>query len=128
MEKTLQIHAHQYEPTYETTKAITCDECKSQFETPIIATLTCQTGTQKYYACPHCLAQVREVHQVQTQRQERSAMRLREMHMNSVQTVASKAKQTGCAHGIGYLRTRPKNTPIPDECLTCNNMVDCMLH
>jgi hypothetical protein len=26
------------------------------------------------------------------------------------------------------LRIRPKNTPIPEECLTCDKMVDCMLH
>lgn len=31
-----------------------------------------------------------------------------------------------CAHHFGYLRTLPKNTPIPSECLGCRQVVDCM--
>jgi len=31
-----------------------------------------------------------------------------------------------CAHHLGYLKRRPKNTPIPEECLTCTKMIDCM--
>jgi hypothetical protein len=30
-----------------------------------------------------------------------------------------------CQHELGYLKTLPKNTPIPDECLTCNRIVEC---
>ena len=32
----------------------------------------------------------------------------------------------GCAHHLGYLKRRPKNTPIPEECLTCSKMIECM--
>ena len=33
----------------------------------------------------------------------------------------------GCPHYLGYLSKRPKDASIPDECLTCRKMVECML-
>jgi len=33
-----------------------------------------------------------------------------------------------CSHFFGYVRTLPKNTPIPDECLWCPSIVDCLTH
>ena len=32
-----------------------------------------------------------------------------------------------CSHHFGYLANRPKDAPIPQECLTCPKIVDCML-
>lgn len=31
-----------------------------------------------------------------------------------------------CAHFFGYVRSLPKNTPIPDECLGCPWIVECL--
>jgi len=31
-----------------------------------------------------------------------------------------------CAHSFGYLRSLPRNTPIPDECLGCPTVVQCV--
>lgn len=31
-----------------------------------------------------------------------------------------------CQHKFGFLGQRPKGTDIPDECLTCEKMLDCM--
>jgi hypothetical protein len=36
-----------------------------------------------------------------------------------------KSKSTRCAHFLGYLKTRPKNSSIPDDCLTCRNIMKC---
>lgn len=33
----------------------------------------------------------------------------------------------GCPHYFGYLSRRPKNASIPEECLTCQKMIKCML-
>ena len=32
-----------------------------------------------------------------------------------------------CLHHFGYLRTFPKNSPIPDECFGCEKIVDCLV-
>jgi len=31
-----------------------------------------------------------------------------------------------CPHSFGYLRTLPRNDPIPDECLICMKVIQCM--
>jgi hypothetical protein len=31
-----------------------------------------------------------------------------------------------CWQFLGYLKRRPKDTLIPDECLTCGRMVECL--
>jgi hypothetical protein len=31
-----------------------------------------------------------------------------------------------CSHHMGFLKKREKNSPIPEECLTCLKMIDCM--
>ncbi len=35
---------------------------------------------------------------------------------------------SGCLHFFGYLRNMPKNTLIPDDCLGCSKIVECMYH
>jgi hypothetical protein len=32
----------------------------------------------------------------------------------------------GCSHYFGYLGEYPKNTPIPNECLTCIKIMECL--
>jgi hypothetical protein len=33
---------------------------------------------------------------------------------------------SGCPHHFGYLKEHPKNTPIPNECLTCTRIMECL--
>jgi len=33
-----------------------------------------------------------------------------------------------CLHQFGYLRTLPKNAPIPDECFGCSKIVECLVN
>jgi len=33
----------------------------------------------------------------------------------------------GCTHKFGYLRSLPKNTPIPDECFGCPRILECLV-
>ena len=34
---------------------------------------------------------------------------------------------SGCPYHFGYLGEHPKNTPIPNECLTCVKIMECLL-
>ena len=36
-------------------------------------------------------------------------------------------KQNKCSHHFGYLASLPKNVPIPQECLICLKVADCMM-
>jgi hypothetical protein len=33
---------------------------------------------------------------------------------------------SGCPHSFGFLKEHSKNTPIPNECLTCNKIMECL--
>jgi len=33
---------------------------------------------------------------------------------------------SGCPYRFGYLKEHPKNTPIPNECLTCTRIMECL--
>jgi len=35
--------------------------------------------------------------------------------------------QTKCAHHFGYLSELPKNASIPEECLLCPKVVECIV-
>ncbi len=34
---------------------------------------------------------------------------------------------SGCLHHFGYLSSRPKDEPVPPECILCQRLGDCML-
>jgi len=36
------------------------------------------------------------------------------------------ARPRECSHFFGYLRKIPRNTPLPDECFSCPQMVECL--
>lgn len=33
----------------------------------------------------------------------------------------------GCSHKFGYLKNLPKNTPIPNECFGCPQILECLM-
>lgn len=100
-----------------------CAECNGAFQKPLLATLMSGKGAEKYYACPRCLSKVDYVEHGRRERSvEVSASR------TSVEPTAEKQSDKGdCKHFLGYLKKRPKDAPIPDECLTCDRMIECMI-
>ncbi len=48
--------------------------------------------------------------------------------MLTTESQAEKKKEEGkCPYHFGYLKEKPKEMPIPEECLTCPKMLECML-
>jgi len=43
----------------------------------------------------------------------------------SMQESLRKESEHGCRYQFGYLRTLPTNAPIPDECLSCDRIIEC---
>ena len=79
------------------------------------------------YVCPYCMSRLEAV-----AGQESSPKSSAEKSDAAVEkpNEASETGQSGpqgCLHFLGYLKGRPRDTPIPDECLTCPEAVKCML-
>ena len=45
----------------------------------------------------------------------------------AVETTGITVSSSACKNYFGFLSQRPKGTPIPEECLTCERMLDCMV-
>lgn len=98
-----------------------CNECGSSFQKPLLASLGSQGSSQEYYACPRCLTKVGEIETKQKRENEETpSAKL----LGKVGTAVDESVK--CEHFMGYLKKRPKDTPIPDECLTCTKMVECL--
>jgi DNA-directed RNA polymerase subunit RPC12/RpoP len=109
--------------TSETHTGSVCNACGEEFSSPLLAMVFSDYLVEEYYACPKCLSKVRSVErQEQTDidepKEEESPLGM------EVQAPAKTA--VGCGHHLGFLKSRPKNTPIPEECLTCSKMIECM--
>jgi len=46
---------------------------------------------------------------------------------SAVQKELDKEAAVQCPHQMGYLRTRSKDQAVPDTCLTCPRILQCMI-
>lgn len=102
--------------------SFSCDECGKKFQKPILATVSANGGVQEYYACPYCLAKIDEAKTLKKEEPMKASTRA------YGKAEAKPGIDVKCQHYFGYLKKRPKNTPIPDECLTCDKMIECLVH
>ncbi len=97
-----------------------CDECGENFQNPLLTTISSDSHSQMYYACPRCLTRV---NLPQAHKSEENAAPTKELGISK----PSIEKAAGCQHFFGFLGKRQKDTPIPDDCLTCSKMVECLV-
>jgi len=132
-------------------------KCHKEIEEPILLNNLSKMPPEQYYACPRCLIKldtdaeneedVIEEHapsppippSLEKVLDAISARPQREIEdvegKEEAPVKSSKEKEKGpkeespkgCPHQFGYLAHRPKNVPIPQECLTCQKIVECML-
>jgi hypothetical protein len=84
-----------------------------------------QTPTEPYYACPYCLTKIKII--------EKTAEQLEKAQPKETQgdprekLFKNKDKPATCHYHPGYLSERTSTEHIPDECLVCKDIVECML-
>jgi len=130
-------------------------KCHREIEEPILLNNLSKTPAEEYYACPRCLIKldmdaeneedvieesapihpslekVLDVISTKPQK-ERKGVEGREeapVKPSKVEEKDPKGGESpkGCSHHFGYLAHRPKDVSIPQECLTCPKVVECML-
>lgn len=73
-----------------------------------------------FYVCPYCMSKL-DVTTGQKSTPKPSIKKPAE----AIKT--NKTVPQNCPHYLGYLKGRTKNTPIPNECLTCPETIKCLL-
>ena len=103
-------------------QAIVCPyvKCGKIFSEPIELTVRADGSLETYHACPHCFSRVSVSDNLEKNVSEVPLGVLKKASKVTENDVAD------CAHSLGYLKTRPKDSPIPDECLTCAAILKCM--
>jgi len=103
-------------------QAIVCPyvKCGKIFSAPIELTVRAEGSLETYHACPHCFSRVSVSDNL-----EKS---LSEVPLGVLKKASEVTENdvVDCAHSLGYLKTRSKDSPIPDECLTCAAILKCM--
>lgn len=97
----------------------TCIECREVFEKPVLATVSSNGYSKTYYACPRCLAKVGDTEPMEDEEGE-------ELHTEVKNETEGGEGVTRCEHFLGFLKNRPRDMAIPDECFTCNKMIECL--
>jgi len=100
-----------------------CEGCRSEFHRPLLATDSSRGNVQTYYACPRCLSKVDVKHKKEAENSSVSVLLEPSRKVGAVNREA----EVKCQHFLGFLKKRDKGMAIPDECLTCEKMIECMV-
>lgn len=118
----------------ETDSNSTCKVCGEAYKKPLYAMVSSGDHESEYYACPRCLSKVRHVGaRSKPDKVEEAANKLEKEENEGlteqkieIESEDKPEENLPCVHKFGYLKRRPKNTAIPDQCLTCTKMIECM--
>lgn len=99
--------------------------CGKNFGEPIELTVRAEDSNETYFACPHCFSRVNVPDKIEKSLSEPSFEALRDA-LRDASKSTKKDDGKDCSNFLGYLKTRPKDSPIPDNCLTCNRILKCM--
>ena len=103
-----------------------CQACGAGYTHPLTAKLISGENREEYCACPRCLNKVTVAKSQKIEVAETSVDEEEEIPETEENNEAAKPEDSeACSFHLGYLKKRPKNSPIPDSCFVCSKMIDC---
>jgi len=113
-----------------------CETCGEEYEQPLLAENLSGSSLESYYACSRCLSRVagiRKPSQAVVEEESPAEETLASEEVGEVEEIPNIPKgkievnvQASCQHQLGYLKKRDRGSAIPDECLICTKMIECM--
>jgi len=100
-------------------------KCHGEIEEPILLNSLTTMAEEQYYACPHCFIKL-DVDAKNAEPQKEEEKKEIEKPLDRPPETEVKGP-SACSRHFGYLANRPKDAPIPQECLVCSEIVNCML-
>jgi len=107
--------------------ALTChnNACAKIFHKPLKALNLQVASAGPYDACPYCLTEINR-DEVTTVSNAPISVEVDEK-MSLENQVHVPQQSIGCSYHLGYLSERDSKDQIPDECIICKEIVECML-
>jgi hypothetical protein len=107
--------------------------CGRVFSHPVKTENRCSRNAETYEACPFCLTEIVVEKKSATFEEERDleTTEPREEQtpvlMEEKEPAGPSERSQRCLHQFGYLSKRSPKEKIPEECMMCENIVQCML-
>jgi len=99
-------------------------KCQREIEEPILLNNLSADLEEQYYACPHCFMKLGvESAQLQEEEEEKKE----EEEPTAKPPEKGGKEPSGCPHHFGYLAKRSNDVLVPQECLICPKIGECML-
>ena len=116
-------------------QSYTCQNpsCGRVFTNPVKTENLCSKNGEVYDACPFCLTEITVeksstvFEEKQNQKTKKTGSEEATVDFAEKTLAESSPKVQGCTHYLGYLSERSKKEKIPEECMVCENIVQCML-
>jgi len=117
-------------------QSFTCSnpECERVFANPIIVQDLTSKNESSYSACPYCLTEIvieknSEVEEEKrTLKKKRAIIKKAKARSQKLKPAEQLSlKESKCLYHFGYLSQRSRKEEIPEECMTCEKIVQCML-
>jgi hypothetical protein len=107
--------------------------CGKIFTNPLKAENFGSKNAGAYYACPYCLTEI-TIEENLVDVREKKELEVKEIRgkkptAHSIEKEPAQLRPTmqGCSQYFGYLGKRSSKEKIPEECMTCEKIVQCML-
>jgi hypothetical protein len=97
--------------------------CRKVFPKPLKATNLQKDSSEPYDACPFCLTEITAENAITFSEADAE----KDAEQNGSPKRANAGISPTCKNHFGYLSERPSKEQIPEECLTCREIVQCML-
>jgi hypothetical protein len=105
--------------------------CGKVFANPLKAENLCAKEAQPYDACPYCLTEIvidaSSLAIKEEPKPEIKRIENEEHECTTAESTARSASASQCSHQLGFLSKRPPKEKIPEECIMCSSIVQCML-
>jgi DNA-directed RNA polymerase subunit RPC12/RpoP len=119
-------------------RSFTCEnpKCGRTFAEPVLVEDLASQKSNPYYACPYCLTEIMlekepeigaDEQNLDKEKTKTEPPKVPEPEPAEETPDQQSSKPQECPHYFGYLSTRSKKDPIPEECMTCDKLVECML-
>lgn len=109
------------------------ERCGKSFTAPVRLTdLSRKPRSETYYACPYCFSKMDEsehdyTHELKLTKTGTYEMATSDSSKKSAKNAVQEEMTTNCPHHVGYLKKRSKDEAVPDSCLTCPKILQCMV-
>jgi DNA-directed RNA polymerase subunit RPC12/RpoP len=118
------------------------ERCGRSYALPVRLTdLSNKPKLETYYACPYCFSKVDETETEDMGDVDNELKVMPNAELQSPNKDGSKksaknweqkestksAPAVNCPHHVGYLKTRSKDEAVPDGCLVCPKILQCMV-